>query len=310
MRRRLKWSVRAAAATALPALLALSCIEPSGPGARLVEPRILFVSNRDGNDEIYSMYSDGSNVVRLTENNARDTHPVWSPDGTSIVFVSERSGNRDIWIMNDDGTGVRNLTADPSVDDNPNWSPDASRIVFSSNRLGNVELFVTNADGSEISPGVRVTRLTDHFATDTWPAFSPDGRFIAFHADRNSIFDDIYVLFNTTNDLTRVTTAGGADQSPSWSPDGTRIAFSSMRDGNFEVYLMDFNFFPVVGANQRNLTNDPGSDGRPSWSFNGRQICWMSNRGGSNDIWVMNADGSNPVRLTTEPSIEDFCSIK
>ena len=309
MRNWMKWTVRSVVVATLPAVVAISCIEPTGPSLRLSEPLILFVSTRDGNEEIYSMNSDGTNVTRLTNNNARDTRPIWHPDGKFIAFVSERSGNRDIWVMNPDGTGLRNLTADPSVDENPTWTTDGSRISFSSNRLGQFELYVVSADGSDAT---QPQRLTDHFARDTWPAFSPDGRFVVFQADRNSINDDIYVLFNTTNEITRLTTAGGADQAPSWSPDGTKVAFSSFRDGNFEIYTMDFEFFPIrsPSPNQVNITNDPGSDGRPSWSSNGRQICFMSNRAGNNDIWIMNADGSNPVRLTTSDAADDFCSIK
>ena len=311
----MKWSLRSLVAVVIPAIVGMSCIEATGTSPRLTEPRILFVSTRDGNEEIYAMNSDGTGVVRLTNDPARDTRPVWSPDGTLIAFVSERTGNRDIWVMNADGTGLRNLTADPSTDDNPAWAPDQSRIVFSSTRIGGqAELFVMNPDGTSPRPTEQCPRcpvqLTDHFATDTWPAYSPDARFIAFQANRNSINEDIYVLFNTTNEVTRMTTAGGADIAPVWSPDGTKIAFASFRDGNFEIYTMDFTFFPVRGPNQVNLTNNAAADGRPSWSFNARQICFVSNRAGNSDIWLMNADGSNPVRLTTYEGLDDFCSIK
>lgn len=287
-------------------ILAGSCIEPSGPSTRVIEPRVVFASTRDANEEIYSMNSDGSNQVRLTNHIARDTRPIWSPDGRFIAFVSERTGNRDIFIMNADGTGLRNITADPANDDTPTWSPDGLRLAFSSNRLGSFELFIMDSDGA----GVR--RLTDHFAADAWPTFSPDGRYIAFQANRNSVNDDIYVLRNQTSEVFRMTTTGGADQSPAWSPDGTKIAFTSVRDGNFEIYTMNFveSGGTTAGPNQVNLTNDPGSDGRPSWSQNGRQICWMSNRAGSNDIWMMNIDGSNPTRLTTDLAADDFCSTK
>ena len=159
--------------------------------------------------------------------------------------------------------------------------------------------------------GGSVTQLTDAFAsTDTYPSWSPDGRYIAFQANRNSVFDDIYVLVNNINLVYRYTTAGGNDQSPAWSPEGSKIAFTSARDGNFEIYTLDFRGNPYEPSGEKNLTNNPSSDGRPAWSNNALQICWMSNRAGNNDIWIMNADGSDPRRLTTDPAVDDFCSIK
>jgi TolB protein len=167
------------------------------------------------------------------------------------------------------------------------------------------ELFVMSSDGGN------ATRLTDSFVSaDTYPTWSPDGRYIAFQANRNSVNDDIYVLENHTNSVFRYTSAGGADQAPAWSPEGTKIAFSSVRDGNFEIYTMGFQTPATTGLNQTNITNNPAADGRPAWSNDARQICWMSNRAGNNDIWIMNADGSDPRRLTTDPAADDFCSIK
>jgi Tol biopolymer transport system component len=298
---------RAGSIGALVLALALgSCIEPSAPSLRQAEPRIVFMSDRSGNEEIYTMNSDGTNPTRITNNNALDTHPVWSPDGDFIVFQSNRSGNNDVWVMNPDGTGLRNLTNDPSSDENPSWAPDGLRIVFSSNRIGGqAELFVMSNEGAQ------VTRLTDSFISqDTYPTWSPDGRFIAFQANRNSVNDDIYVLVNSINLVYRYTTAGGADQSPAWSPEGSKIAFTSARDGNFEIYTLDFHALPYEASNEINITNNVAADGRPAWSNDARQLCWMSNRGGSNDIWIMNADGSDPKRLTTDPGVDDFCSIK
>lgn len=290
----------------VPAALSISsCIDPSPLPARQAEPRIVFSSTRDGNEEIYTMNSDGTNQTRITNNNAQDTKPVWSPDGTQIAFVSTRSGNADIWIMNPDGSGLRNVTSDPANDIDPAWSPDGARLAFSSNRVGNQEIYVMNPDGTHI------TRLTENGAVDVWPVWSPDGRYIAFQSNRLSATMDIFALLNTTNEVTRITGGGGDDLSPSWSPDGLRLIWTASRDGNFEIYQGGFDLKTATAPVQTNLTNNPAADGRAAWSFNGRTICFVSNRaGGNNDIWTMNADGTNPVRLTTDPGSDDFCSIK
>ena len=82
---------------------------PIGP-LLLASLEIAFVSARDGNDGIYVMNPDGTNVVKITKNaGAYYDFPDWSPDGKKIAFVSDREGNTEIYVMNADGTNVVNL---------------------------------------------------------------------------------------------------------------------------------------------------------------------------------------------------------
>jgi Tol biopolymer transport system component len=84
--------------------------------------RIAFVSDRDGNCEIYVMNADGSNQTRLTNNPARDVYPVWSPDGTRIMFVSNRDGAFDIYSLGADGSNVMRVTK-TGGNIFPDWQP-------------------------------------------------------------------------------------------------------------------------------------------------------------------------------------------
>ena len=91
--------------------------------------RIAFVSDRDGNKEIYVMDADGKNQRRLTRNAAPDTDPSWSPDGKRIVFVSDRDGNKEIYVMNADGARqARRRTRDGSGDTDPAWFDPAFAV--------------------------------------------------------------------------------------------------------------------------------------------------------------------------------------
>ena len=88
---------------------------------------------------------DGSDVIRLTDDPARDDSPAWSPDGRRIAFTSERDGNAETYLMNADGSNPVRLTDNPAWDLFPAWSPDGARIAFASDRDGNLEIYLMNA---------------------------------------------------------------------------------------------------------------------------------------------------------------------
>ena len=184
--------------------------------------RIVFVSARDGNNEIYVMNADGSGQTRLTDNAAVDSRPVFSPDGEKIVFsrrdprsLDTSLQRDDVWVMNSDGTMQDRLTTDPATDTHANFSPDGTKIVFSSERGGNTDLYVMNADGTEQD------RLTTDPKVDEFPAFSPEGDEIVFSSDREGNFE-IYVmkaaLEGSENYPSRLTYDPAIDSKPEWGP--------------------------------------------------------------------------------------------
>ena len=112
------------------------------------------------------MNIDGSNVVRLTDDPAKDADPAWSPDGTRITWATERDNNKEIYIMNSDGSGKRNLTDHPSADYGvTQWSPDGEWIAFISNRTGNYDVYVVHPGGSN------AINLTNSPARECCPAW-------------------------------------------------------------------------------------------------------------------------------------------
>ena len=263
-------------------------VEPPPPPPSLnVNGPIAFVSDRDGNDEIYVRNADGSNIRQLTDDPALDGHPSWSPDGRRISFDSNRDDNFEIYAMNADGSSLTRLTENSARDFGPAWSPDGRQIAFASDRDGDFEIYVMNADGSDIRP------LTDHADTDFEPAWSPDGSRIVFVSDRDGDFD-IYVMNADGSDIRRFTDNTDFDSEPAWSPDGLRIAFISDRDGDFEIYAMN-----ADGSGTRPLTDHPGSDSGPAWSPDGVRLAFASNSEEDVfDIYVVNAGGSEITRLT------------
>ena len=93
---------------------------------------IVFGSDRDGNQEIYVMGSDGSNPHNLTNHDGPDYIPAWSPDGRHIAFQSDRDGNYEIYVMGSDGSNPHNLTNHQEEDRRYTWSPDGRHIAFES----------------------------------------------------------------------------------------------------------------------------------------------------------------------------------
>ena len=149
---------------------------------------------------------------------------------------------------------------------------------------------------------------------DGSPDWSPDGRQIAFHSDRNRDWEfnvhreknwEVFVMNTDGANLINLTNHPAGDGSPDWSPDGRQIAFESNRDGNVEIYAMN-----ADGTNPINLTNHPAADRSPDWSPDGMQIVFHSERDRKDDddknveIYVMNADGTNPINITNHPAVD------
>jgi len=264
---------------------------------------IAFVSDRDGNEEIYVMPVDGGPALRLTDHPARDNQPAWSPDGTRIAFVSDRDGNSEIYVMNADGSDPVNLTRNPATDTAPSWSPDGTRILFTSDRDGggpsNEAIYVMNADGT----GVR--RLTYDSYIDSSASWVDDR--IAFHSYRAGNAD-IYLMNPDGSGRCQVTHDLTDESSPVWSPlqdeqaGAHLLAFVSNRDGE-DPWSTDYNIWVMTPAcegplSMWRLTEDPAIDLHPTWSPDGTRIAFSSNRDGDWEIYVVNADGTGLVKLT------------
>jgi Tol biopolymer transport system component len=158
------------------------------------------------------------------------------------------------------------------------------------------DVFVMNADGS----GQR--NLSRHRADDSSPAWSPDGRKIAFVSRRDG-GAEIYVVQADGSGLRRLTRSPYREFAPAWSHDGRKIAFRRARRANVELYLMN-----ADGSGQRRLTDTKAAwspDPAP-WSPDGRMLAFSAKHEGNWDLYVINADGSGERNLTRNPAREYF----
>lgn len=216
---------------------------------------IAYTSYRTGFQDILVSYIYEGRMVNPIAGTPEKQNflPVWSPDGTKLAFTSNRDGNSEIYTVNRDGSGLRRLTNHPMIDVTPTWSPTGNQIAFTSDRTGTPQIWVMNADGSEphkitnesrcdrptwsVSPNNEIAyagqtgagydirvydfatatsrTITDGIGSNESPAFSPNGRHIAFTSTRQGK-EQIFVIDRDGKNLRQITRAG-MNRYPNWS---------------------------------------------------------------------------------------------
>jgi len=266
-----------------PGSTAARVFQSAGTWAASASPdgsRIAFACTSDG-PSICAANADGSGVVVLTPGTANEDQPVWSPDGSRIAFRRWPAGgppglaNRaDIWVMNADGTGQVSITAGlpaGGTHQSPTWSPrqaDGSyRIAFA--RLTKPGEYVVGRIQSVRVDGTDARAITAgrEYLEDE-PAWSPDGRTIAFVRTGGTAFGDLWTV-NATGGEERplmVQDPDAAQASPAWSPDGRFIAFTSKHElsadnrWTFQVYTVR-----ADGTQLTRRTADGSDKEHPAW---------------------------------------------
>ncbi len=182
--------------------------------------RIAFVSDRDGNVELYVMNADGTDWKRLTDTPAVEGSPSWTADGRQIVYASNATGNFQVWIVNADGTDPRQLTQEPASNFQPAVSPDGRTIAFTSDRDGNYDIYLMSIDGSN------QRNFTRSQVFETTPIWFSDGRlaYIAQESTRGNITTRVIRADLATGDVLAISPQGLAVADIDVSGDGNVLA--------------------------------------------------------------------------------------
>ena len=249
--------------------------------------QIAFVSDKNGNKEVFLMEADGSEKRQVTQNGAINLFPSWSPDGRSLVYTSFRSGRADLWMVSRGPNRGRKLLELPEAKYRGVWAPQDGTIAVVMSRDGNTDLFSVKKSGRGLK------RLTRSRAIETSPTWSPDGEKLAFVSDRSGGSPQIYVKDLASGEERRLTFRGSYNASPAWSPTGEWIAYTAQTGSSFDLYLID----PETGFTTP-LVIHPRSDEDPAWSPDGRKLVFSSNRRGRRDLYRIDVDGRHLQRLT------------
>lgn len=255
----------------------------------LFTTKIVFVSSRDGNDELYMMDYDGFNQTRLTFNKVRDYMPALSPDGRKIAFTTYKKGNPDLYILDIYEAKISEVST-KGLNYAPSFSPDGKKLAFCSTMDGNSEIYVATLDGNE----TKIKRLTYNNAIDTAPTWSATGREIAFTSDRGGT-PQIYIMDAEGSNVRRVSFGGNYHDAPAWSPAGDRIVYVARVDNIFDLYVLNLRTQQITKLTESNARNES-----PSWSPDGRHIVFSSNLSGSIQIYTIDYDGANLRCLTSK----------
>jgi Tol biopolymer transport system component len=196
--------------------------------------------------DIFSVKTDGTDLIRLTDSDKYDAEATVSPNGDKIVFTSMRDGDPEIYVMDMDGSNQTRLTFEKGYDGGPFFSADGSKIVFRSSRPKTEEELV---DYNE---------LVEHGYV------------------RPSILE-IYVMNVDGSDLKQITNLGKASFAPFLHPKGDKIIFSSNINSktgrNFDIYTVN-----IDGTGLEQITFNRTFDGFPIFTKDGKKLVFCSNR--------------------------------
>lgn len=253
---------------------------------------------------------------RLTSDIEPSTKPTFSPDGKRIAYARRDPEGWNLYVRDLDSMHPQLITPGSEADNTqPAWSPLGDQIAFRSERDGG-GLFLVE---------VRTSKLTRLTTMGFYPAWSPDGKTLAFSTGTFREPGETFSIETSTVELldvdtlkiTRLGLPGVVREAvqPAFSPDGRRVAYWSSDDGERDIWTV-----PVPSASGEQghpvrITHDAWTDWSPVWSPDGRYVYFSSDRGGAMNLWRVRIDEqtgnplSDPEPVTTPSSYSGFMTF-
>lgn len=268
---------------------------------------ILYVSNKNGNWDIFRRNLETGTEENITNNPADDMNPQVSPDGKTVVFYSNRktdslfqNANNQIYSLNLVTRELKQLTNDDSGNYDPSFSPDGAKIVFKSTRYdGYGDIHMMNADGTNqinITPELKETEEWD-------PVFDTTGQKIYFvsRLAKTHDSDEIFMMNTDGTNIVRLTNNTYADWYPSINPQNGNLTYISKktRGSSDDIFIAN-----PDGQSRVDITNILGNDNDPHWNEEGNLIIFINDHEGDYDMYMVKDDGTRIRKIEDIPGNE------
>jgi Tol biopolymer transport system component len=286
------------------ALWGYARLKQDPPHLAPVTGELIFMSDRDGDWDIYRL--DTAGVLRnlTADSAAHEYFPSFTFDGEQISLFSTATGAITPARVRVDGTGFETqdlvhamltVLAEGETDWDPVWNPGGDRLAWARLLPGlppQVDLFVANADGTNR------LQLTHDAALDGMHAWSPDGARLVYVSNAGGSFNNTYAVNLADGAITRLTAHDAHDYAPFWSQDGSRILVIFSFEGALLEGVLDMRVMNADGSDLHPLGAGEVFTGDLTYAPDGQTVAYVSNESGHWHIYLMDADGSHVRQIT------------
>ena len=229
--------------------------------------QFLYVSYKIGQPKIYISSLNENKITRASPLRANQVTPSISPDGSMLAFSSDVTGRTDIFMQPLIRSGdaepkpVQIFTAKASANASPVFSPDGKKIAFVSNKDGSPKIYIMKvpAPGTKLKD-IKLELISKRCRENSAPAWSPDGKKIAFCARNGSPERQIWV-YDLETKTERQLTDGKADkENPAWAHNSLNLLFNAKDSQGTDIFLINLNQPEAV-----KITSGPGAKFFPAW---------------------------------------------
>lgn len=248
-----------------------------------------------GND-LYTIHSDSTNEIQLTNSGAQKQEATWSPSGRKITFSSKEDGTFQIYIMERDGTNNIKISQNPDGNMRPQFNHDGSRVIYYHSTIYTATLYSVNIDGTDHKK-LQVSNLNTQKSYSVHPSENK----IIFSSNLNWVFN-VYEYSISDSSSIKLTNEGEYNANPVYSNSGAQFAFESRNsDGHINIFIMN-----TDGSGRHNLTSNFNTATTPVWSPDDLKILFRSGNIDNEEQYKINVDGSGLKIITNNGYIPSW----